>query len=76
MPRPFFHFQDAEFFGLLFEAGLNGCGNLLFELVLLIHSEKYSIDLIVTEVAAFAVHSRGAPSYAMREKKSDARRAR
>ncbi len=33
--RPFFHFQDAEFFGLLFKAGLDGCGDLLFEFALL-----------------------------------------
>src|SRR3954470_19431447 len=31
--------------------------------------KKYSIGLIVTEVAAFPIHSLGAPSYATREKK-------
>lgn len=33
--RPFFHFQDAELFGLLFEAGLNGGGDLLLQFTLL-----------------------------------------
>jgi len=33
--RPFFHFQDAEFFGLFFEAGLDGGSDLFSEFVLL-----------------------------------------
>src|SRR5579859_4686091 len=45
--RPFFHFQDAEFFGLLFEAGLDGGLYLVFEFVLF-HSNAGRWSLAVS----------------------------
>jgi hypothetical protein len=63
--RPFFHFQDAEFFGLFFQAGLNGGGNLLLEFARFIHSKKNCrSDLIVTEVSPASTQSHATPSYA------------